>query len=167
MQFWHILGWFFWFTIAELDIKEAYYFLSSHASGGSCAWRCWDTSGSIPSCAHSEVPSSSVGAGELYCPHVSHCDGFSLLLYDSLISELYFRESPNLLFIVSLKIDTWNFKADSTSLSVIINSSIFTIFSMHWNIIFTSFVGLAEIDLQKYRAHLKNYVFCMSNNIAY
>lgn len=103
----------------------------------------------IQSCAHLAVPySSAVGRGIVLSPCVTLW-WLLLILYDSLISELYFRESPNLLFIVSLKIDTWNFKADSISLSLIINSSIFTIFSMHWNIIFTSFVGLGEIDLQK------------------
>lgn len=65
--------------------------------------------------------------GDLYHPNVSNCDDFSLLLYDSLMSELYFRESPNLLFIVSLKIDTWKFKANNISLSVINYSSIFTL----------------------------------------
>lgn len=83
-------------------------------------------------------------------------DDFSLPLYDSLISELYFRESPKLLFILSLKIIIR--KSQITYFFQIIIILVYLIiFLMHYNIIFTvwgkPFMRLAEIDLQKYYAH--------------
>lgn len=55
--------------------------------------------------------------GEVSCTVSTYqvSDGFSLLVCDGLTSEVYFRESPNLSFTVSLRIGTWKFKADNMS----------------------------------------------------
>lgn len=153
MQFLACFELIFWFIIAELDIKEAYYSTSSHVSGilvimrekertpeggsrGPLIWRC-------------SVPVQ--WGGDFAEPTCQFSDGFSLLPYDTLISELYLRDSPNLLFRFS-RIDTLELEADNIFLSVINYCIWYFLNALKYNfyIFFGKpLMGLAEIDLQK------------------